>query len=93
MEKQLASVNVEEARRKWAANEPVNLREFAVAQGIGYSLARSISQKPGFPFFGLLVYREDFTLWRQSQLGLVPAVASSPMPARRRRSTAGRSEK
>ena len=91
MEKQLASVNATEARRKWADNEAVSLREFAVANGIGYTLARTISQKPGFPFFGVLVYREDFTLWRQREVGLLPV--EPPTSARRRPSTAGRSGK
>lgn len=94
MEAQLATVDAEAAARKWEANQPVNVREFAVIQGIGYTAARAMTKLAGFPFFqARSIYREDFTLWRQQQLGLTPRAYERPIGARRRRSTAGRSEK
>ena len=44
------------------------LREFAQAGGISYSLAIALSKEPGFPIFHGKIWWEDFVMWRRQAI-------------------------
>jgi len=89
MDQRLSNVIPADARAKWSRGEAVNFKEFAVANSLTYEKALEFKKEESFPMLGGLIWPADFTLWRQTRLGLIPSFA--PTPARRRPSSAGRS--
>ena len=69
--KQLATVDVSEAKRKWSEGLPVRLKEMAVALEISYEAVISLKGLPGFPIQGGIVFPEDYRLWRQQRFGIL----------------------
>jgi hypothetical protein len=69
-DKQLASVDRDEALAKRQLGQALNIKEFAVLAGISYSMARQWFRLPGFPLFEGVVFWQDFERWRQQGAGL-----------------------
>jgi hypothetical protein len=51
----------------------LNVKEFAVAAGISYSVAREWFRLPGFPVFQGVLFWKDFEFWRAAQTRLPAA--------------------
>lgn len=62
-DKQLAGINVAEAKRKWREGLPVSLKQMAVALEMGYSTVRQYSKMPGFPMLKGFVHPKHFDHW------------------------------
>lgn len=62
--------------QKREQNKALNLREFAQAGGISYSLAITLAREPGFPVFHGKIWWEDFVMWRRQ------AIQNSPRHSR-----------
>ena len=60
--KQLSNIDAKEARRRWEANLPVNLKQMVSAMEISYDSARRWGKEPGFPYDGL-IFRKSFERW------------------------------
>lgn len=75
MEKQLLTVQQEEARAKAARGEGLTLKELAVVTGMSYGAVRSWD----VPTLSGKVFYDDFVLWRRRQSGLElsPAAVAS----------------
>ncbi len=70
METQLAAIDEIEVRLKVARCKALNLRELAVAVGLGYTAMRELAKEQGFPILRGNVWHEDFVLWRRARMGL-----------------------
>jgi hypothetical protein len=57
---------------KRSQGKALNLREFAQAGGISYSLAIAFSKEPGFPIFRGKIWWEDFVMWRRQAIQYSP---------------------
>lgn len=68
------------ARARWEAGQPVTLRQFAAALGLGYWAAWKLTQEPGFPKVSRLIFRDDFERWKRAKVRQHPrpAVAVAP---------------
>lgn len=62
-DKQLAGVNLREAKRKWKAGLPVTLKQMAVALELGYSTVRQYAKMSGFPMLKGVVFPRQFDRW------------------------------
>lgn len=80
MEKQLLTVNQEEAREKANRGEALTLKELAVVIGMSYGSVRSWTcGYPSLPLLNGKVFFDDFVLWRRRKSGLElsPAAVAS----------------
>jgi hypothetical protein len=77
-DKQLREIKLQAVRRKCAADQALNIKEFAVAAGISYSVARAWFQTTGFPQLHGKIFWQDFVLWRRARCvkGNVPVADS-----------------
>jgi hypothetical protein len=80
LDKQLGGVSLEEVVGKRRLGQALNTKEFAVLAGISYSAAREWFHSPGFPAFRGLVFWQDFTDWRRTQVRLSDGVVESTSP-------------
>lgn len=62
-DKQLAGIDVAEAKRKWQEGLPVTLKQMAVALELGYSTVRQYSKMHGFPMMKGSVFPRYFDSW------------------------------
>lgn len=68
--KQLECVDVENAKRRWREDLPLNLKEMAAALETSYDAILAWRRQPGFPIDCGKVFRSDFDQWRRARLGL-----------------------
>ena len=68
--KQLASVDAQEAKRKWREDLPVSLKEMVVALEVGYDVVLGWRRQSGFPYALGKVFPSDFGRWRRGCLGI-----------------------
>ena len=73
-DKQLCNIKLKDVLEKRRLDQALNVKEFAVAAGISYSVAREWFRLPGFPAFHGVLFWKDFELWRTSQIHLPAAV-------------------
>lgn len=71
-DKQLLKVDAEEAKQIAAEGGALNLRQLAVVANYSYESIRIIARQPGFPILAGKVTLDDYKLWRQRRLGLIP---------------------
>ena len=71
-DKQLLNVDAKET--KWIAGEggALTLRQLAIVSNYSYHVVRILAKLPGFPILAGKVTMEDYKLWRQRRLGLIP---------------------
>lgn len=79
MNRQLATVQCEEAKRRWRENLPMTLKQLAVALEVGYDVPRKWSRMDGFPFADGLVFPRLFEAWNRSRFA--PPARKSPKKA------------
>jgi len=63
----LAGVNLPDVLEKRRHGQALNLKEFAVAARVSYSVAREWAQITGFPRFEGVIFWEDFEEWRKER--------------------------
>lgn len=68
-DKQL-NVDLKLVMEKRRLDQALSIKEFAVAAGVSYSVAREWFHKPGFPSFHGVVFWSDFVEWRKEFVGL-----------------------
>lgn len=68
--KQLESIDAATAKRKWAEDLPLNMKEMAAALETSYDAIQAWRRQAGFPMDGGKIFRSDFELWRRAKLGL-----------------------
>lgn len=83
MEKQLESLDRYAVFEKVGRNEALTLKELAVWTGFGYSEVRTWRGEWNFPLFHGRIFPEDFTLWRQGNLGLRSENGNGEHPVKR----------
>jgi hypothetical protein len=99
MDKQVATVSLEEVADKVARDSAINAKEGAAFYGLSYQEMRLLVERPTFPKLASgRFFPSDFVLWRRQQMGLgsplpkTPAAPSSPpLPKRLLAQVAGRS--
>ena len=76
-DKQLAVIDVQNAKRKLSENLPLSLKELACALEIGYDTVLAWRRQPGFPYDFGKIFPSDYEHWRKERLGIesVRAVA------------------
>jgi hypothetical protein len=62
-DKQLAGIDIVEAKRKWREGLPVTLKEMSVALELGYSTVRQYGKMRGFPMLKGCVFPRIFDSW------------------------------
>lgn len=77
-DRQLADVDVRDAKRRWKEGLPCNLKQIAVALEISYSAVRSWARMAGFPMVKGFVFAEDFHCWRRTCYTQVLETKTSP---------------
>ena len=86
-DKQLLKVDAKEAKRIATEGGAVNLRQLAIITNYSYDVVRTFARQPGFPILAGKVTLEDYKLWRQRRLGLVPNLPEPTTSADRPRSS------
>lgn len=73
--------------QKREQDKALNLREFAQAGGISYSLAITLAREPGFPIFHGKIWWNDFVMWRRQAIQNSPHhnMPEDPLPGADRR--------
>src|SRR5690606_19697323 len=77
-DKQL-NVDLKLVMEKRRLDQALSIKEFAIAAGISYSVARNWIRSPGFPTFRNVVFWQDFVEWRRRRMGM-PQEPSNPVP-------------
>lgn len=78
-DRQLAVIDVQNAKRKLSENLPLTLKELAIALEVGYDTALAWRRQPGFPYDFGKVFPSDFEHWRRQRLG-IPCQYTHPNP-------------
>jgi len=73
-DKQLCHIKLKDVLEKRRLDQALNVKEFAVAAVISYSVAREWFRLPGFPVFHGVLFWKDFELWRTAQTHLPAAI-------------------
>lgn len=81
-DKQLGKLELSEALRRRRLDQALNIKLFALAAGISYSLARDLFRQPGFPAVCGVVFWSDFVEWRHARTGLTALKESASRTAR-----------
>jgi|ERR1043165_1419619 hypothetical protein len=81
-DKQLGKLELNEALRRRRLDQALNIKLFALAAGISYSLARDLFRQPGFPAVCGVVFWSDFVEWRHARTGLTALKESASRTAR-----------
>ncbi len=79
-DRQLRHIKLADVLEKRRLGQGLNIKEFAVAAGVSYSVAREWFQIKGFPRFEGVVFWEDFAKWRNNRdtLKSIPSTYASP---------------
>src|ERR1043165_1725556 len=80
-DKQLGKLELNEALRRRRLDQALNIKLFALAAGISYSLARDLFRQPGFPAVCGVVFWSDFVEWRHMRTGLTALKESASRAA------------
>ena len=78
-DKQLAVIDVQNAKRKLSENLPLSLKELACALEIGYDTVLAWRRQPGFPYDFGKIFPSNFEHWRRQRLG-IPSQHINPNP-------------
>ena len=90
-DKQLRNVELKDAMERRRTDRALNIKQFDLAAGISYSVARHWWQQSGFPTFYGVIFWSDFVEWRRTHVGLnsaknqVRTDAPQPQPTARSR--------
>ncbi len=68
-DKQL-NVDLKMVMEKRRLDQALSIKEFAIAAGISYSVARNWFRSPGFPTFRNVVFWQECVQWRRNRIGL-----------------------
>ena len=78
--KQFSHLDPAEVKKMVEEDQALDLKQFSLAFGYGYSKAKALTKQNGFPWLGGRVFPSDFRLWRRQTLGLQSAPDSAARP-------------
>jgi hypothetical protein len=82
----------EAAAQRWHDGKPCTIPQMAAGLDVSYQVAWGLTQQPGFPKLGRLIFRDAFEAWRKALARAARRQSGQPSPKAHQPASGGKAD-